>query len=247
MQVCEEWLKDEPDSSVARHTLAACSGADVPPRASDEYVQQIFDSFAASFEAKLARLEYRAPSLVAECSARPVVPPKARSTSSTSAAAPACAGRCWRRTRGRLVGVDLSGGMLKHAAEKQVYDELVQAELTEYLSVTTGVRRRSSPPTRSCTSARSRRVAAARRGAAAGRTVRLHRREEAEPELAQSYRIQPHGRYTHGAGYVERCSASADWSQHIGRAELRMEAGLPVAGLVVRAAKPAAARGEHHG
>jgi hypothetical protein len=42
----------------------------------------------------------------------------------------------------------------------------------------------------------------------------------------------------------------------IGHAELRMESGLPVAGLVVRAAKPvaagvqvagAAAAGEHHG
>ena len=67
VQVCEEWLKDEPDSSVvARHTLAACSGRDVPPRASDEYVQKVFDSFASSFEAKLARLQYRAPTLVAE-------------------------------------------------------------------------------------------------------------------------------------------------------------------------------------
>ena len=35
--------------------------------------------------------------------------------------------------RGSLVGVDLSGGMLNHAAEKRVYDDLVQAELTEYL------------------------------------------------------------------------------------------------------------------
>src|SRR5439155_9821753 len=33
----------------------------------------------------------------------------------------------------RLVGVDLSAGMLKLAGEKKVYDELVQAELTAYL------------------------------------------------------------------------------------------------------------------
>ena len=42
------------------------SGQNVPLRAPDDYVQQIFDSFAASFEAKLARLNYRAPSLVAD-------------------------------------------------------------------------------------------------------------------------------------------------------------------------------------
>ena len=56
--MCEEWVVDEPGrSAVARHTLAACSRPNVPPRASDEYVQQVFDSFADSFEAKLARLQ----------------------------------------------------------------------------------------------------------------------------------------------------------------------------------------------
>ena len=64
--VFEEWLAEEPDHPVARHMLAACSGRDVPPRASDAFVELTFDSFAASFDAKLAKLEYRAPALVAE-------------------------------------------------------------------------------------------------------------------------------------------------------------------------------------
>jgi hypothetical protein len=33
----------------------------------------------------------------------------------------------------RLVGVDLSEGMLAHAKDKNVYDALLKAELTEYL------------------------------------------------------------------------------------------------------------------
>jgi predicted TPR repeat methyltransferase len=33
----------------------------------------------------------------------------------------------------RLVGVDLSEGMLVHATSKNVYDSLIKAELTEYL------------------------------------------------------------------------------------------------------------------
>jgi predicted TPR repeat methyltransferase len=42
----------------------ACTGRNVPPRASNAFVTGIFDSFAASFDAKLASLAYRAPALV---------------------------------------------------------------------------------------------------------------------------------------------------------------------------------------
>ena len=59
--LCKEWLKSEPEDPVALHTLAAVSGCDVPSRASDAYVQKTFDSFAATFEAKLAKLHYQAP------------------------------------------------------------------------------------------------------------------------------------------------------------------------------------------
>ena len=45
--------------------LAACTGREVPERASDDYIEATFDSFAASFESKLAKLSYRAPALIA--------------------------------------------------------------------------------------------------------------------------------------------------------------------------------------
>src|SRR6185312_30612 len=66
VEVFEEWLKEEPDHPIARHMLAAVSGRDVPPRASDAYIEKTFDSFAASFDSKLAKLSYRAPALVGE-------------------------------------------------------------------------------------------------------------------------------------------------------------------------------------
>ena len=63
--VFREWAEKEPDNPVARHLLAACSGEDVPQRAADAYVKQVFDNFAERFEERLDRLEYRAPELVA--------------------------------------------------------------------------------------------------------------------------------------------------------------------------------------
>ena len=41
VEICEEWLAEEPDDPIARHMLAACSGRDVPARASDGYVETI--------------------------------------------------------------------------------------------------------------------------------------------------------------------------------------------------------------
>ena len=68
--------------------------------------------------------------------------------------------------------------------------------------------------------------------------MEVRREEEADAELAQTYRIRPHGRYTHGLAYVERLLVSVGLTPRIGRADLRLEAGLPVAGLVVCGIKP---------
>jgi hypothetical protein len=54
------------------------------------------------------------------------------------------------------------------------------------------------------------------------------------------YAISPHGRYSHTRQYLERVLADANLRPEIMPAELRLEAGDPVAGLVVRATKPPA-------
>ena len=52
------------------------------------------------------------------------------------------------------------------------------------------------------------------------------------------YAISHHGRYCHTRQYLERVLADASLRPEIVPAELRLEAGDPVAGLVVRATKP---------
>ena len=54
---------------------------------------------------------------------------------------------------------------------------------------------------------------------------------------ACDYRLQLHGRYCHSRGYVERLLGGAGLTPEIAQAELRMESGAPVAGLVIRATK----------
>ena len=123
--------------------IAACSGRDVPARASDAFIERTFDSFAGSFDSKLAKLLYRAPALVAGMLADSDVEASKRPDKLDVLDAGCGTGLCgpliapYAR---RLVGVDLSGRMLAQARAQNVYDELVQRELTAYLRDFPGIR-----------------------------------------------------------------------------------------------------------
>ena len=65
VRILKEWLEEDPGDPIAEHMLAACTRCDVPLRASNAFVEKTFDAFAASFEAKLQSLSYRAPAIVA--------------------------------------------------------------------------------------------------------------------------------------------------------------------------------------
>src|SRR4030095_9669852 len=133
VNIFHDWLKDEPGDPIALHMLAACTGRDVPARASNGFVERTFDSFASSFEAKLQRLSYRAPALVAAMLEDSRLEPlKCLDVLDAGCGTGLCGPLVAPYAR-RLVGVDLSNGMLAHAKEKNVYDVLTQAELTEYL------------------------------------------------------------------------------------------------------------------
>lgn len=250
VQVCEEWLKDEPGSSIALHTLAACSGKDVPARASDDYVRRVFDGFSESFEVKLARLQYRAPALVADALAEAGLAQDGSLDVLDVGCGTGLCGPLLAPYARELIGVDLSRGMLKHAAEKKVYHKLIEAELTEFLGRD---RERFDVIVSADTLVYFGGLEAVAEGAAAmlrpGGQLVFTVEEETDAEHTQTHRIRPHGRYTHGVEYVRQLLAGVGLTPHIGHAELRMEAGLPVAGLVVRAVKPnaGAAGGSHRG
>jgi predicted TPR repeat methyltransferase len=133
VEVCEEWVRDAPDDPIARHTLAACSGRDVPLRASDTYIEKTFDSFAATFDAKLAKLLYRAPALVAAMLEEAGVGASRSLDVLDAGCGTGLCGPLIAPYARRLVGVDLSEGMLDQARARGVYDDLVRRELTAYL------------------------------------------------------------------------------------------------------------------
>jgi predicted TPR repeat methyltransferase len=234
VEIFEEWLREDPDDPIARHMLAACSGRHVPSRASDAFVEQTFDNFAVSFDSRLAKLHYRAPELV---TAMLEGSGAARSPSLDVLDAGCGTGLCgpllapYAR---RLVGVDLSDGMLAQARERNVYDELVKSELTSYLSgcegafdvvVSADTLVYFGPLDAVVTAAGQ----ALRSGGRLVFTV-----EELD---GAGYSLAATGRYQHAREYVSAVLADAGFYPEIEPAELRLEGGEPVRGLVVLATK----------
>jgi predicted TPR repeat methyltransferase len=128
----ENWLKDEPGNPVAVHLLAAYRGEQTPAQCSREYIEQTFDTFANSFDNVLGRLKYSGPQLVQDYLATLNLP-----VSSLSVLDLGCGtglvGEKLKPYAQSLIGVDLSPVMLDRSREKQLYHQLHQSDITDYL------------------------------------------------------------------------------------------------------------------
>jgi len=238
-KVLAEWLAEEPEDPVARHMLAACTGRDVPARASDGFVETTFDSFAASFEAKLARLSYRAPALVAAALEDAGLAPSRRLDVLDAGCGTGLCGALVAPFARRLVGVDLSEKMLAHAKGKNVYQELIKAELTDYLRGNRAAFDVIVSADALVYFGELDGVVAAAAGALRPNGLLVFTLEHATGGTdAVAWHLEMHGRYSHSRAHVARLLASAGLQSHIAEAELRMEAGAPVPGLVIRATRP---------
>jgi predicted TPR repeat methyltransferase len=235
--IFEDWLSDDPGNPIARHMLAACSGREVPPRASDAFVETTFDSFAASFDSKLAKLSYRAPTLVMELLKQSgAAPSKSLEVLDAGCGTGLCGPLIAPYAR-RLVGVDLSERMLAQAREKAVYDDLHKCELTAYLS---GCKEDFdvivSADTLVYFGALDEVVAAADRALRPGGRL-VFTVEELAGQHDAGYVLGTSGRYRHTREHVRAVFSETGLREEIVPAELRFEAGEPVAGLVVLARK----------
>ena len=238
VRIFEEWLAEEPDSPIARHMLAACSGRDVPARASDAYIERTFDSFAASFDSKLAKLLYRAPELVVEMLARSGVEASKSLDVLDAGCGTGLCGPLVAPYARRLVGIDLSARMLAQATERNVYDDLVHGELTAYLSgCVEAFDVIVSADTLVYFGPLEAVAAAAATALRPGGRLVFTVEEFVGTSRGAGYSISTSGRYQHARDYVECALSNASLRAEVVPAELRLEAGEPVPGLVVVGAK----------
>lgn len=237
--IYRDWLAQEPGNEAARHHLAACTGVDVPARAADEYVETTFDGFAASFEAKLAALTYRAPELMAQTLAGLYGEPTGSLTVLDAGCGTGLCGRLLAPWAAWIEGVDLSAGMLKLALAKNVYRGLFHCELTEFLQAH---RARWEVLVSADTLCYFGDLAAVSRAAHAALVPggRLLFTVESLPDTATAdWALQPHGRYAHSPAYLRQTLSDCGFDDiTLTAADLRMESGKPVRGFIAVGRKP---------
>ncbi|MCQ2913978.1 MAG: methyltransferase domain-containing protein [Alphaproteobacteria bacterium] len=130
------WLEGFPDNAQALHTKKTFENLKSEKReqglrASKEYVKELFDAFAESFDGVLKELEYKAPYEIAKA-AMPYLNKK------TTVLDLGCGtGLCGReilkiQKPKKLIGIDLSSNMIEKAKKFNVYDDFVIGDITSF-------------------------------------------------------------------------------------------------------------------
>ena len=124
-QIAANWLKNYPDNVFAEHTLAALKGEKIANN--NSYTERLFDAFADNYELVMQNLGYSASLALG----------KSKGIMSGRIADLGCgsglAGQAVKSVQNQIIGVDISQKMLDLAAQKGVYDELIKADIIEFL------------------------------------------------------------------------------------------------------------------
>ncbi|MBU0675072.1 MAG: tetratricopeptide repeat protein [Proteobacteria bacterium] len=122
------------DQESAKYMLSALKG-ESRTSAPQLYITKLFDNYAENFEQTLTeKLGYEVPRLLKELF-DDLVPPEVKLGHGIDlGCGTGLAGLHFKERVSRFTGVDLSGGMIKKAEEKKIYDSLHRADITEHLN-----------------------------------------------------------------------------------------------------------------
>ncbi len=230
-----EWLGEEPDNVVIRHQLAALGHEPMPDRAADAYVETVFDSFAPHFDGKLEQLGYQAPLHVARA-LDDALPAGIRVDVADLGCGTGLCGPHLRQHAQRLVGCDLSTGMLRRARERGCYDALYKVELVHFLEHEPASFGAIACADTLCYFGPLDAVCQAAARALKPPGCFVFTVEALPEDTPGDYEIRPTGRYAHGHDYLMRTLCAAGFaSVRIESVILRQEAGQPMPGWLVMA------------
>ncbi len=238
-------LKLKPDFGQASYQLVLMDGGThTPDKAPPDYVAGLFDQYAWNFDKHLVEgLNYRTPELLHNALREFVqaVQPRSLEVLDIGCGTGLC-GPLLRDLARRLIGVDLSSGMLAKARERQVYDELIVGDIIDYM--------RERPQSFDLIIAADvfpylgalEAVFAAAHSALRPTGLFVYSTEAGSVDVP--YALGEGGRYAHGADYLQNLHTTANL--HVLRAEeavLRMENAKPVNGHLRIAGKADAPTG----
>ncbi len=128
-------LQLNPEHTAARHMLDALLGI-TPDNAPLDYIESVFDGYAESFEEKLLKdLHYRTPTELIRFY-REQFPDIQDRKCLDLGCGTGLAGKAFSAACSELTGVDISDKILKVAAEKNLYKQLMKDEILHFLNTT---------------------------------------------------------------------------------------------------------------
>ena len=234
----DEALKLGPDDPYVRHLVASAGMRPGAPRAPAEYLRAVFDGYAARFERHLIALGYRVPGLIRAALIRNLglVPGGRTGTSARKMLDLGCGTGLMGVVLadldlGPVTGVDLSPGMLAEARAKELYAELIEADILAMLEADTGSWPVIVASDVLCYFGELSEVftLVRRRLSAGGLFVFSVEASEA----GAGWRLGPQGRYSHRHDYVEQAAHAAGLHiRELVPETMRFEMDQPVRGLL---------------
>lgn len=238
LELLLEWQKQDPLNPLAAHHVAAHRGLQ-SKGASEAYIRETFNGFADTFEDVLKNLGYDAPEVLAQA-----VMERYKGRRIARAVDLGCGtgllGPLIKPGIEHLTGVDLSPKMLVQAKAKQAYDEIVEGELTGFLT------ERPAEEFDLVTAAEVLNYigdlepvfAAISRSLKPGATF-IGTFEILDGDDGTGYRLTPTGRYEHGQDYIMSL-AEQSGLHHVEtkRIALRKHLDTIVEGLVITFSAP---------
>lgn len=127
----------QPDSPLIQYMLSSLTGNDtveIPARAPDQYIENLFDNYAFFFDKHLKDvLHYQAPKLLHDALCDITTPPKHGWNILDLGCGTGLSAQPFVPYAKTLIGVDLSQRMLKEAKQKEIYSDLHKTDLVEFL------------------------------------------------------------------------------------------------------------------
>jgi predicted TPR repeat methyltransferase len=224
-----QYLNYHPEDAELQHFIIALGNGASPSRASNACIQQIYRRLSSGYEALMREhLDYQAPERILDA-IRSVIGDRGSLAILDLGCGSGLAGAGLRQRASQMVGVDLSPEMIGLARERNIYDQLDIAEITDWLDraearfdlivvceclvyfgdlhgVVTSATRRLNP------------------GGVLALTV--------EHSSRYPFYLTNSGRYAHHLDHIREVAAAAALSAaYLEEGYLRMEYGGPVTGL----------------
>jgi len=231
-------LLQAPEDAALKHLVKASSSEKVKGGADEQYVKDVFDNYADTFENHLVNtLAYYTPEKLEHIFSNTISETKDLNTIDLGCGTGLC-GPLFRPYSKQLVGIDLSSGMLEKATDKACYDELLNCDLVAGLSKFHGSLDLAIAADVFVYVGELQAVFAACYKALKPRCHLLFSVETTASR--KGLVLQPSGRYQHSAAYVEGLLENNHFTLvRKETADIRNEGGKPVLGALYLVRKEA--------